>query len=448
MKQPSELLTSAQLTSLFFGRESAPQRTSRRSVLTPAALHLARETKKQLAAPHAADEQVILATLSSLELEQGIQLSELERTAATDYLSAAGDKYGPLSALLRNPSISDVLVRRFDDVSFQVGRRNYSTDIRFPDALAYHAFIESLLARCGRSCTTSTPVIDVALEPTLRLCVTHESFSPPEEGPTLTLRVHRHQLVTLEELSLSGLAPIPVLHHLSDLLSLGSLTVVICGEVGAGKTTLARALAHALPATDAIVVVEDTHELALQRPFCRTLLTREANSEGSGRISAAQAIRTAMRMAMNRLMLGEIRDAEAADAFIDTTASGHAGLTTIHARSAKDALLRLQHFLRRAHPTADRQSIAEHVSRAVGAVVHLSTDRSGARRVTEVIEVGESNDGTLTTQTLLSLHQTTPSCVWRKECGISLHQAVLPDSPLLANPRGRTFSNAQLELLK
>lgn len=437
-------LTSAELTRRFFGRECAPPRLAKRSVLTPAALHLARETRKELADPQSIDERSILAALASAETVHGVQLSDIERAAAVDYLSATGGSYGPLTGLLRNPSITDVIVRRFDDVTFQVARRNYATDIRFPDALAYHAYIESLLARCGKSCTLTTPVVDVALEPTIRLCVTHESFSPPDEGPTLTLRVHRHQFATLDDLALAALAPKAVLHHLRDLMSIGDQTLIVSGEVGAGKTTLARALAHDLPATDAVVVIEDTHELALHRPFCRTLLTRDANSEGAGKITAAQAIRTAMRMAMNRLILGEIRDAEAADAFIDTAASGHTGLTTIHARNAKDALLRLQHFLRRAHPSADGGSIAEHISRAVGAVVHLAVDASGTRRITEVIEVGESSEGMLTTQPLVVLHGT--SGHWRKEGGASLHYARLCNSPLLALPRGSILSASDLEL--
>ncbi len=442
MTTASHNLSAIELSRLFYGSSIvSPQPTSTRSSLTPTALHVARETKRRLAPLTTAPltEQEILNQVAYVEQTEGIQLSEIERTAATEYVAEHCDRYGPLTPLINNPAVSDIIVSRFDNVSFQVDRRNFSTDIRFPDAPTYRAFIDTLLSPSGKSCTTSTPVVDVALSPVLRACVTHESFSPTGEGPTLTLRVHRHAAVTLELLAHQGLAPTPFMEFLQSLLQDTSLSLLLSGEVGSGKTTLARALAMALPANEAVVIIEDTYELAVSRPFTRTLITRPHNSESAGEITAAQAIRASMRMAMNRLIVGEIRDAHAADAFVDAATSGHTGITTIHARSARDAILRLQHLLRRAHPMLDASTIAHHVARAVGVVVHLAVDRTNTRRIVEILEVSANGEGALTSQRFASFHFDASPPRWQKECSLSLHNALLPPSPFLKAPRDTQY---------
>ncbi len=236
----------------------------------------------------------------------------------------------------------------------------------------------------------------------------------------LTLRIARHRAISLEGLVQFELAPRIVLDYLAAIVSDAKATLLISGEVGTGKTTLVKALATRISSDEALLIIEDTHELALERPFVRTLLTREANTEGAGRIAPAQAIRTGMRMAMNRVILGEMRDAEAAEAFIDVCASGHAGMSTIHSRSARDALSRLELFLARAQGNVSVEAIRRQIANAVSAVVFVDVERAtGKRRIAEILEVGASSDGAVQVSPMFTFVPTDGQAVWRRESGIS-----------------------------
>ncbi|HQH28198.1 MAG TPA: ATPase, T2SS/T4P/T4SS family, partial [Oligoflexia bacterium] len=339
-----------------------------------------------------------------------------------------------LTPLVENTEVNDVIVRAYNDISIQIGRRNIQTDLRFAGKDAYKAFVENLLKRAGKACTLSTPVVDAALTQNIRACVTHESFSPAGSGPMLTLRIARHGAISLEGLAVRELAPPQILDYLSVLVKSAQATLLIAGEVGTGKTTLIKALASRIDPEEAILVIEDTHELALDRPFVRTLLTREANTEGAGRITPAQAIRTGMRMAMNRVILGEMRDGEAAEAFIDVCASGHPGMSTIHARSARDALLRLELFLSRAQGNVTIDTVRRQIAHAISAVVYLGVDKAQRkRRIMSVVEVGTAADGAVQLSPVFSYAPSGPFAEWIRESGISFftgtlheHAVVLP----------------------
>lgn len=401
--------------------------------LTPTAKHVVHEAKKRLGQQRTIsgqqpipDEVDLGRLVAAIEEAEGEELSERERTAAIAALSASLEDYDVLTPLVENPEINDIIVRSYRDISIQSGKRNVQTDIAFADHAAYKSFVENLLKRVGKSCTTAAPVVDAAIEPHIRACVTHESFSPPGSGPMLTLRISRHRSISLDALVQYELAPQIILDYLATIIRHAECTMLIGGEVGTGKTTLAKALAYAVRPEEAILVIEDTHELVLERPFVRTLLTREANTDGAGRISPAQAIRTGMRMAMNRIILGEMRDAEAAEAFIDVCASGHSGLSTIHARSARDALARLELFLARAQGNIGTEAIRKQIANAVSVVVFLGLDHStGKRRLLEVIEVGTSFDGVVQVSPMFSFSPGTVVPEWKRGSGVSEYQELL-----------------------
>ena len=366
-----------------------------------------------------------------VEESVGEELTSKERQNVIDSLFATMDHYDILTPLVSNPEVNDIIIRNYKDICVQVGRKNIQTDLSFSDHDTYCAFVENLLKRSGKACTLATPVVDTAVNPNVRACVTHESFSPPGSGPMLTLRIARHNDISLTKLEGFGLAPKQILSYLAAITKDGKHSILIAGEVGTGKTTLVRALAAQMQEDEAILIIEDTNEIVLNRHFVRTLLTREANTEGAGRISPAQAIRTGMRMAMNRVILGEMRCAEAAEAFIDVCASGHAGISTIHARSAKDALARLELFLARAQGNISTENIRKQIANAIGVVVYLGLDKlESKRRILEVIEVGPSSDGVVQVSPLFSCQTNDCSVVWKRGNGISHFSSLLDASGL------------------
>ncbi len=394
--------------------------------LTPSARYVLKEAKKRLGQQTAftesvtPDEEDMLRLVSLVEDREGEELSERERHSVVAALSAALEHYDLLTTLVERPDVNDIIVRSYRDISIQVGRRNVQTDLRFPDKETYKSFVENLLKRAGKACTAATPVVDAAIDPYVRACVTHESFSPPGSGPMLTLRISRHRNVSLDALVQLELAPREILEYLAAVARDGASTLLIAGEVGTGKTTLVKALAHRIREDEAILIIEDTHELTLERRFVRTLLTREANTEGAGRITPAQAIRTGMRMAMNRIILGEMRDGEAAESFIDVCASGHPGISTIHARSARDAMSRLELFLARAQGNVTVDTIRRQIANAVSVVVFLDVCRdTGRRRVFEVFEVGSSTDGIIQLHPMYSYRPLANLPEWRRDAGIT-----------------------------
>lgn len=454
-------LTADEIRGRYFGKQASrgpghPTVTTpfphSQDMLTPTAKYVIREAKSRLGQQNALgqgnlpDEEDLFRLVRHVEDLEGEELSEKERTSVVAALSASLDHYDILTPLIENRNVNDIIVRSYRDISIQSGRRNIQTDLQFPDHDTYKSFIENLLKRAGKACTSATPVVDAAIDPHVRACVTHESFSPSGTGPMLTLRISRHRGISLDGLVQNELAPRIVLEYLAALVHHGDVTILVAGEVGTGKTTLIKALTTYIPEHEAILVIEDTHEIVLDRPFVRTLLTREANTEGTGRISPAQAIRTGMRMAMNRIILGEMRDAEAAEAFIDVCASGHSGMSTVHSRNAKDALSRMELFLARAQGKVGIETIRKQLANAISIVVFLGVDKhSQKRRIIEVIEVGSSGDGAIQVSPIFSFINPTASTnpsipEWKRNQGITLHRETLLQSGIKLPQVGEILS--------
>lgn len=447
--QEKTTISPEEIRSFYFGqlpnklreKESSSSRSS--AELTPSAKYVVSETKKRIGKKLAVsdnsqlDEELIVGLVKQVEEIEGEELSERERTAVVAALSASLDHYDILTPLVENPEVNDIIISSYDDISIQIGRKNIQTDLKFANRDTYTSFVENLLKRAGKACTLATPVVDAAVDPNIRACVTHESFSPPGAGPMLTLRIARHSDICLEGLVRYELAPRPIMEYLGALISSGNATILIAGEVGTGKTTLVKALASRIDHDEATLIIEDTHEIALRRPFVRTLLTREANTEGAGRISPAKAIRTGMRMAMNRIILGEMRDGEAAEAFVDVCASGHSGMSTIHARSARDALARLELFLLRAEQHVSIETVRRQIANAISVVVYLGLDKGNQkRRIMNVVEVGSASDGAVQISPIYSYEPHALCPEWHREAGISYFAAELSACGVSLPPPG------------
>jgi pilus assembly protein CpaF len=303
-----------------------------------------------------------------------------------------------LSGLIEDPDITDIIIKDHRTINYQKGRINFSTPFKFVSQECYENFVERLLSQAKTTYSTKKPIADGIIDGRVRLHAVHKSIC--ETGPYLTLRINRFERISLSELADKKLATKEILLYLENCVKYG-LTTLIAGEVGTGKTTLARAVASSIPTTESILVIEDTPEIKLEHPFVRYLVTRESNCEGEGKIRPAECIRAGMRMSMNRIIFGEIRDAEAAESFIDVCASGHPGVSTIHARSATETVMRLQLFLGRAQPSVSPEVLLQQIATAVQVLVHIGIcPKSNQRKIMEIRELNGVADSTIRSRIL------------------------------------------------
>jgi pilus assembly protein CpaF len=372
--------------------------------LSPLLAHVLEDVRRTLAHSGAgkigAAAADIPAFISDSATRIGVELSSIERDEILSHLEGDAYTFGILQPLVDDPKVSDIIVAGFSKVSVQQSRRSLKTQVRFADQRSYEAFVERLLQRAGTSYSTKQPIADGMIGSLVRIHAVHKSLC--EDGPYVTIRINRFTSVSIEDLERAGLAPRAVFDYLRAIIAINR-TVMIVGEVGTGKTTLARALAATIPQDEAILVIEDTPEIRLDHPHVRYMTTREENLEGAGRVTPAQCIRAGMRMAMNRIIFGEVRDAEAAEAFVDVCASGHSGLSTVHGRSIVDAVTRLELFLARVQKNADRALLGAQVATAVQVMVVVDVCKNtGIRRIMEVRELGPVAEGVLRQREMFS----------------------------------------------
>jgi len=355
----------------------------------------------------------------------GFSLTSIERDEVLAHLEKDQRPFGLLQELVDDPRTSDIIVTDYSKIAVQQGRRNLTTDLAFPTQEAYESFVERLLQRAGSTYSTKKPIADGMIGTFARIHAVHRALC--DTGPYLTIRLNRYPAVTIEDLVKAGLAPKPIFDYLQAIIHSGQ-TLLVVGEVGTGKTTLVRALAGCMPTHESILVIEDTPEIRLEHPHVRYMTTREANTDGAGRVPPNECIRAGMRMAMNRIIFGEMRDAEAAEAFIDVCASGHPGLSTIHARNAAEAVTRLELFLGRAQKGVARNFLMEQIGRAVQVICFVDICRvTGKRRIMEVREVGPVSDGLVRHRDMFLYHLEQELPTWRIVTRVSAHRRQLEE---------------------
>lgn len=416
-------------------------------LLTPSLASILQEVERELGLRAGTGDSARVAGNSEIEViirqvaeRLGFELSSWERDEVLSHLEREQRPFGILQELVDDPQVSDIIISDAGKIVVQQGRRNFRTDISFPSQEAYEAFVERLLQKAGSTYSTKKPIADGMIGSFARVHVVHRSLC--DTGPYLTIRLNRFSEVAISDLVDAGMAPREVFSYLQGMVNIGA-TLLIVGEVGTGKTTLARALAATAPADESILVIEDTPEIRLVHPHVRYMTTREANTDGAGRVAPSECIRAGMRMAMNRIIFGEIRDAEAAEAFVDVCASGHPGLSTIHARSASEACTRLELFLGRSQRGVDRRVLSEQIVTAVQAIVFVNIcHETGKRRVMEVREIGPVADGVIRQRDIFRYEVQKTLPVWKVINRVSAHRAELES---LSSPVVLSSFPAQLE---
>ncbi|MDJ0789410.1 MAG: CpaF family protein, partial [Myxococcota bacterium] len=316
--------------------------------------------------------------------EEEVPLNESERRLLVEELAEEALGLGPLAPLLADPAVTDILVNGPDQVFIEHRGRVRPTDIRFRDADHVVSVIERVAARVGRRIDAASPMADLRLPDGSRVNATLPPVSP--DGPTLSIRRFGRQRITRKSLVESQAMSAAMSDFLDSAIRYRR-SVLISGGTGAGKTTLLGAMAESVPEDERIVTIEDTLELMLDQEHVVRLETRPPNVEGQGLITQRDLVRNSLRMRPDRIILGEVRGAEALD-MLQAMNTGHEGsLSTIHANSTRDALARLETLVLMAGLELPSRAIREQIVAAIDLIVHVRRDEDGRRRVSSIAEI-------------------------------------------------------------
>jgi pilus assembly protein CpaF len=291
---------------------------------------------------------------------------------------------GPLEPLLADHTVSDILVNRHDSVYVERFGKLQRTDVRFRDDQHLLNIIDRIVSSLGRRIDESSPLVDARLKDGSRV----NAIIPPLaiDGPSMSIRRFSVDLLNTDSLIQVG-ALNPAIALLLKAIVRGRLNVLISGGTGSGKTTMLNVLSSFIPHNERIVTIEDSAELQLQQPHVVRLETRPSNIEGRGEVSQRELVRNSLRMRPDRIVIGEVRGAEALD-MLTAMNTGHDGsLTTIHANTARDALGRIENMVSMTGATFPIKAMRQQIASAIGVVIQLERQEDGKRRLVSVQEI-------------------------------------------------------------
>jgi pilus assembly protein CpaF len=304
---------------------------------------------------------------------------ELVRQLTDDILG-----YGPLEQLLRDDSVTEIMVNTFDRIYVERSGKLELSPARFVDSSHVLRIIDKIVSQVGRRIDEASPMVDARLPDGSRV----NAIIPPLalNGPSLTIRKFSRDPYTINDLISFGSVSPKAAQFLGACVK-GKLNILISGGTGTGKTTTLNAVSAFIPGDERIVTIEDAAELQLQQDHVITLESRPANIEGKGEIKIRELVRNALRMRPDRIIVGEVRGAETLD-MLQAMNTGHEGsLTTIHANSPRDALSRLETLVLTAGVELPHRAIREQVASAFDLLIQIQRLVDGSRRVTHISEV-------------------------------------------------------------
>jgi pilus assembly protein CpaF len=331
----------------------------------------------------AAREEVLLLIRNTVNSE-AVPLSFAERERLAREILDEIFGLGPLEPLLKDPSISDILVNRYDRVYVERNGKLEPTGLSFKDDQHLMQIIDRIVSRVGRRVDESSPMVDARLADGSRV----NAIIPPLaiDGPCLSIRRFGKDPVTARTMIENKTLTEPMLELLSSMVK-GKLNLLVSGGTGAGKTTLLNVLSGYIPNNERIVTIEDAAELQLKQEHVVRLETRPPNIEGKGAVRQRQLVINSLRMRPDRILVGEVRGEEAFD-MLQAMNTGHEGsLTTVHANSQRDALARIENMFSMANLNIPERAVRSQIASAIHAVVQVARLVDGARKVTAVCEV-------------------------------------------------------------
>jgi pilus assembly protein CpaF len=343
------------------------------------------------------DAELRLRVLEMLEWavdqEQGLPLTSADRRALLNEIASDVLGYGPIDPLLNDPDVTEVMANGPYDIYFEKRGKIVLSDVKFVDEVHLRRIIDKIVGQIGRRVDEATPMVDARLPDGSRVNAVIHPLAIG--GPFLTIR--KFAVDPYQEADLINFGTIT--QRVADFARAcvrGRLNVLIYGGTGSGKTTTLNVMSSYIPGDERIVTVEDAAELQLHQEHVLTLESRPANIEGKGAISIRDLVRNTLRMRPDRIVVGEVRGAEALD-MLQAMNTGHDGsLTTVHSNSPRDTLSRIETMVLMAGFDLPVRAIREQISAAVDLIIHVSRLKDGTRRVTHVTEV-EGMEGEIIT---------------------------------------------------
>ncbi|RRH76905.1 CpaF family protein [Falsigemmobacter faecalis] len=345
----------------------------------------------------------IAQILRDLLPHQAVALSRADRDGLIDELFHEVMGHGPLEILIKDDSVSDILINGPEQVYVEQGGLLELTDVQFQDEAHLRRILQKIVSSVGRRLDESTPYVDARLSDGSRV---NAVISPVAVDRTLvSIRKFRRDKLSLEQLATLGAMNEKMALYLRAAVS-ARLNVIVSGGTGSGKTTLLNALSAFISRRERIITVEDTAELQLQQSHVGRMESRPPNVEGKGEVTQRDCLRNALRMRPDRIIIGETRGDEVID-MLQAMNTGHDGsMTTIHANSAREAASRIENMVAMAGIEIPLSALRRQVAGAVHLIVQVNRLQDGSRKVTSVTEITGCEGDVISMQELFWFEQT------------------------------------------
>jgi pilus assembly protein CpaF len=337
----------------------------------------------------------VLVVIRTVVNAEAVPLSFAERERLSREILDEIFGLGPLEQLLKDATVSDILVNRFDRVYVEKAGKLELTPLAFKDNTHLMQIIERIVSRVGRRVDESSPMVDARLQDGSRV----NAIIPPLalDGPSLSIRRFGREPVTARQMIENQTLNESMLELLSALVK-GRLNLIVSGGTGAGKTSLLNVLSGYIPNVERVITIEDAAELQLKQENIVRLETRPPNIEGKGAVRQRQLVINSLRMRPDRIVVGEVRGEEAFD-MLQAMNTGHEGsLTTVHANSPRDAMARIENMVSMANLNIPERAVRQQISSAVHAVIQIARLSDGTRKVITISEVTGITEGSIAMQ--------------------------------------------------
>lgn len=315
-----------------------------------------------------------------------------EKIAAVDKIYSRIRGFGVIDDLIDDDEISEIMINGYDQIFVEKNGRLYLSSLRFENKKQLEDVVFKMVGKAGREINTANPIVDVRLNSGERVNVVIEPIV--EKGPIVTIRKFPKKAITGEDLIKTGTVTKTALNFLENLVKT-KYNIFISGGTSAGKTTLLNVLTNFIDEKERIVLIEDSAEIRLDPKIKNhvSMEVRQANSAGIGKITVRDLIKTSLRMRPERIIVGEVRGAEAID-MLQAMNTGHEGsMSTGHANSAKDMFSRLETMIMQNYENIPLNAIKEMITTSIEFVVHISRMRDSTRHITEISEVLRYQNG-------------------------------------------------------